>query len=855
MNIYFNNFKKTLIFQAVKWERFFNLIIFFKKIFFLIFITIALVFIYGFFQNFTEQALSRLLRLLVFSLSFFIIFQILNSFFESKLKKPQLKYSLKNAIKNPKEFNLTSFLDYEAAQTAKRAFSFTKKRKISQINSTILFYFLLEEKFFKINFIFSRLNLNIKEIKDLLETKIYSKKNNLQKNENSQIENAFFSVAKIAERNKQKRIKITDFLIWIAQVDPFFEKILIKNDLKKEDVENLIYWTLSLEQKIKDKKKVWEYKNLSRHSSLGKGWASGYSVTLDKFSFDWEKIIKKQGFKEVIGHEESIDVCERVLTRQKTNNVLLVGEPGTGRNSIIQAIAQKAFFRESSPEINNKRIVELDLSSVIAQTESLEVTEELLERIFREVITAGNIILVIKEFHNFVGQTARPGVVNISGIIEKYLHSPKFQIIAITNFTGFHRDIERNQAILNLFEKVEVSEITKRETISLLGDLVFNLEQKYKKFVLYLTLRDIVKYSIRYLPSSPLPKKAIDILDETIVYVNRSTKSRFVLPEHVAEIISQKTQIPVGKIKIQERKVLLNLKKLIHQRVINQNEAVNEVSSALKRARAGITIRKGPMGTFLFLGPTGTGKTETSKALAESYFGSEERMIRLDMSEFSKTEDVSRLIGSITEDGILTTKVKEKPFSLILLDEIEKAHPDILNLFLQVLDEGYLTDGLGRKISFEQSIIIATSNAGFQIILDALKKEDGFKNIKEKLLDELFKKAIFRPEFINRFDAVVIFRSLTKNNLLEIANLFLQKLRKNLSKKNIKFIVTEELKEKIVELGYNPIFGAREIRRVIQDKIENVLASAMLSKRLKKGDKIEIDPQTFQIIKHFNKAL
>ncbi len=849
MNIYFNNFKKTAIYRAVKWEGFFNGSNFFNKTFFLIFIIAILIFIYGFFQNFAQQTLSRLLGLSVFSLSFCIIFQILNNFFESKLKNPQLKYALKEVIKNPKEFNLSSFLDYEAAQTAKKALDFIKINKISQINSTILFYFLLEEKFFKINFIFSRLNLNIKEIKDWLKIKIFSKKNNFQRNENSQTEDALFSIAKIAEKNKQKKIKITDLLIWIAEVDPFFEKILIKNDLKKEDIKNLIYWALSLEEKIEDKKEVWKYRNLSKHGSLGKDWASGYSLTLDKFSIDWEQIIKKQGFKEIIGHEESIKACERILTRQEINNVLLVGEPGTGRSSIIQCLAQKAFFRESSPEINNKRIVELDLSSVITQTDSLEATEGLLEKIFQEVVEAGNIVLVIKEFHNFVGQVARPGVVNISGIIEKYLRLPQFRIIAITNFAGFHRDIERNRTILDLFEKVEVSEITKRETILLLGGLIFNLEQKYKKFVPYLALRDIVEHSVRYLPSSPLPKKAIDILDETMVYVRRSTQSRLVLPEHVAKIISQKTQIPIGKIKLQERRILLNLKKLIHQRVINQNEAVDEVSSALKRARAGITIRKGPMGAFLFLGPTGTGKTETSKALAENYFGSEERMIRLDMSEFSNIQDVSRLIGSITEDGILTTKVKEKPFSLILLDEIEKAHPDILNLFLQVLDEGYLTDGLGRKISFEQSIIIATSNAGFQIILEAFKKENGFKNIKKRLLDELFKQAIFRPEFINRFDAVVVFRPLTKNNLLEIANLFLRKLRKNLSKKNIKFIITDDLKEKIVELGYNPTFGAREMRRVVQDKIENTLAESMLSKKLKKGDKIKIDSQTFQIIK------
>jgi len=292
---------------------------------------------------------------------------------------------------------------------------------------------------------------------------------------------------------------------------------------------------------------------------------------------------------------------------------------------------------------------------------------------------------------------------------------------------------------------------------------------------------------------------------------------------------------------------LLNLEKLIHQRIINQEEAVKEVSAALRRARAEVTVRKGPMGCFLFLGPTGVGKTETSKALTEIYFGAEERMIRMDMSEFQNVEDIPRLIGSAKEKGLLTTQVRENPFSSILLDEIEKAHPNILNLFLQVLDEGFLTDGLGRKVDFKNSIIIATSNAGYQVILEALKTKVEWSGVKEKLLDYLFEKAIFRPEFINRFDAVVVFRPLTKENLLDIAELMLQKLKKNLKEKDIEFIITQSLKEKIVELGYSPIFGAREMRRVIQDKVENVLASALLSGQLKRGDRVEVEPEEFKL--------
>jgi len=316
----------------------------------------------------------------------------------------------------------------------------------------------------------------------------------------------------------------------------------------------------------------------------------------------------------------------------------------------------------------------------------------------------------------------------------------------------------------------------------------------------------------------------------------------------VAKIITEKTRIPVGEIEVREREILLNLEDLIHRRIINQEEAVKEVSAALRRSRAEVTARKGPMGCFLFLGPTGVGKTETSKALSEIYFGSEERTIRLDMPEFQSVSDISRLIGSPGEEGLLTTKVREAPFSLVLLDEIEKAHPNILNLFLQVLDEGYLTDGLGRKVDFKNSIIVATSNAGYLLILEAIKQGVEWSQVKEKLLDELFEKAIFRPEFINRFDAVVVFRPLTKENLLDIAGLLLTKLKENLAQKDIEFSITDSLKEKIVELGYNPVFGAREMRRVIQDKVENILAQAILSGKLKRGDKVEIDPKDFKLL-------
>jgi len=286
----------------------------------------------------------------------------------------------------------------------------------------------------------------------------------------------------------------------------------------------------------------------------------------------------------------------------------------------------------------------------------------------------------------------------------------------------------------------------------------------------------------------------------------------------------------------------------MHQRLINQEEAVKEVASALRRARAEVNIKSGPIGSFLFLGPTGVGKTETAKTLAAIYFGSESRMIRLDMSEFQNTEDIKRLIGTYEEPGFLTTAVKEAPFSLVLLDEIEKAHPNILNLFLQVLDEAWLTDGLGRKIDFKSTIIIATSNAAAEMIRQMVQQGKNADDLKKELSEYVLRQGIFRPEFINRFDAVVVFKPLSKENLLDIAKLQLTKLAKNLADKGITLEITKTLRERLVELSYSPQFGAREMKRVLQDKIENVLAKAMLSGELKRGKRVEVDPVDFHLI-------
>ena len=845
------NFKNTEIARAVKREKFilFRFSKAISNIFLALFVILFLA--EGFYSlSFSYSATKTLILFLVLYLAFWN----LNLFVELKIKKPKplpINILERNNI-NIEDYNLAEFLDFEVARIISDAIDFCKRKRIS-VNSASLFYSAI--KISKdVNLVCMRLGMDPKKLQS--DIKNYLEK--IQKHSEANIfsddfKKTMIEAFKICVIRKHNYISTQEILVGLAGQNDFFRKTLVDYDLKYEDVQNLFLWLDNAQDLLEKSGDFWTYENLLREGSFGKNFSSGYTVTLDRFSIDWTKIVSKWKFREIIGHKREIDEAEVILAKGSSSNVLLVGEPGTGRKSIVQALAQKCYLGTSLPQLNNKRVVELDTVMLAAQISDFERLESTLEQIFSEVIASGNVILVIDDLDNFVGHKGvgdypKAGVFDISGVLAKYLPLPNFQFIGITTYDGFHNSIEQGTGFANLFEKVEVSEVTEQETINILQTTALELEYTHKVLILYPSIREIVNLTSRYMPSLPFPKKALDVLNQSVAYVQK-LKEKNVLPHHIAEIISKKTDIPVGKMDVKEKEVLLNLENLIHERIVNQAEAVAEVSIAMRRARMGLASKKRPMGTFLFLGPTGEGKTETAKALAQIYFGSEKKMIILDMSEFQAISDIPRLIGGPGDtqmQGLLTTPVRETPFSLILLDEIEKSHPNILNLFLQVLDEGRITDGHGRKVVFANTIIICTSNAAADMIFKQV--ETGQKLEKDKLLDALFERNIFRPEFVNRFDATVIFHPLTKDNLMKIAQLSLQSLKKGLEEKDINFEITESLKEKIVELSYKPEFGAREMRRVIQDKVENAIAEALLVDRIKKGDSFGIDPEAFRVI-------
>jgi len=767
-----------------------------------------------------------ILGILILFIALLLLFFVGNSFLKRRKKEKKRKFNL----------------NYDGSIILSKTKSFSRKRRIKNFSEEILLYFLLKNKCKETNFVFNRMGLNTSKIEKNLEKEIL--KDPLNENGGKIISEAI----NISESKGKEKVTPGDILISFVENSPYFQRVLIQEEFKKEDINNLVSWFEKIEKDKENKKAFWEYKNLLKQGFFARDWASGFTITLDNYSIDLRDRIKKNGFEPIIGHKKEIQRTERILERNVSNNVLLVGNSESARESVIEAVAQKSYLGISSRSVNYKRFLKLNLGALISQVTSYQEIDAILDKCFRETVRAGNVILIIDKLQNFLEPLPGLGKVDISGVLSRYLHLATFQIIAVTNFEGLHKIIEKKPGILSLFEKVETSEVSEAEALKILENYVDFFEKKYKKFITYPALREIIRLCSIHIQDTPFPEKALNVLDEAMVYVDRFTNSFLVLPKHINHVISEKVEVPIGKIETKEKEKLLNLEELIHKRIINQEEAVKESSSALRRARSGVQKRERPIGTFLFLGPTGVGKTETSKALTEIYFGKEEKMIRIDMSEFQSVSDISRLIGSIDQNGFLTTAVREDPFSLILLDEIEKAHPNILNLFLQVLDEGMLTDGVGRKVNFKQTIIIATSNAGAEIIRQDIEQNKEMNIVKTELLDYLFKNNLFRPEFINRFDAVVVFKPLTKKNLLDISQLMLDKIRKNLLDKGIEFEITKELKEKIVELGYSPVFGAREMRRTIQDKIENVLADNILSNKVKRGDKIKVEPENFEVI-------
>ena len=627
-------------------------------------------------------------------------------------------------------------------------------------------------------------------------------------------------------------ITMSDLFSRLYDADRAFAEFLFGLKIKKEDLVGAAEWIESAFDEETHRSQWWERDSLQKGSPLGKDLGYGYTYTLDRYSHDITGI-GTHFARET--RKREIHTIEDALSRSYEANILLVGEEGAGKHAVIDGLAQSISEGLVAPALVDKRIVVLDYQSVTASTKTKGSYEALMIKMFNEAVTAGNIVLVIENFPGFLASSLTLGVDAVE-LIESYIASNRIQVIALADPTGFHRELEPSGKIMKLFEKIDVEEPTPERALNMLEDAALLIEARSGRIFTFQALKHAFSLADRYIASGAMPEKAIDLLDEI---ASSAPKDKQILyPEDVEAIVEKRTHIPTMKAEAEEKDKLLNMEQLLHERMIDQEEALRVISDALRRARSGLKSTTRPIGTFLFLGPTGVGKTETAKALAQVYFGDEEAMFRFDMSEYSQEDGVEKLIGSRDSKipGILASRLRERPFSLLLFDEFEKALRPVHNIFLQILDEGFFSDGAGKRVSARESMIIMTSNAGSNMILDLITAGKDSESIKGAIIDEIRSKNIFTPELLNRFDAIVLYKPLPKPELVKVAMLMLKGLQKKLLEQEITFEPTEELAARVVEVGYDPIFGARPMRRAVADRVEQVIAKKILGGELKRGD-------------------
>lgn len=650
----------------------------------------------------------------------------------------------------------------------------------------------------------------------------------------------------------------------------------------------------------------------AKQNESGKKSKNGKSKTptLDEFGKDLTALAKEGKIDPVIGREEEIQRVIQILSRRTKNNPCLIGEPGVGKTAIAEGLALKIVRNEVPELLAGKKIVALDLTSMVAGTKYRGDFEERIKKAMDEVKNAKDVILFIDEVHTIIGAGAAEGATDAANILKPSLARGEIQVIGATTINEYRKNIEKDAALERRFQPVMVGEPTEEEAIEILKGLRDKYEAHHKVKIPDDAIVSAVKMSSRYIADRFLPDKAIDLIDEAASRVrlkaytvpdnlkemekelksleeekssavraqdyeqaavirDKENKLKTLLDEEkekwknlsshqvkeisvedIASVVSSWTGIPATQITEEESQRLLNLEKILHERIVGQDQAVTSVARAIRRGRAGLKNPKRPIGSFIFLGPTGVGKTELCKTLAEAMFGDEDAIIRLDMSEYMEKHTVSKLIGSppgyvgFDEGGQLTEKIRRKPYSVVLFDEIEKAHPDVFNMLLQILEDGVLTDSQGRKVSFKNAVIIMTSNVGASKITDPKSalgfgddKKDENENIEKLVMEDL--KATFKPEFLNRVDEIIVFKQLEKDDIKEIARRMLVSLTKQLAQLGTQVTFTDAAVSALADAGFDKVYGARPLRRAIQTKIEDRLSELILEKKL--GDKCTVD--------------
>ena len=777
------------------------------------------------------------------------------------------------------------------------------------IGTEHLLYGLIEEGTGVASKVLQNQNLTAEKVKDSIEEIVGVGESIEDSNEISftprtkrVIENAFLE----ARRLGTEYIGTEHLLIGIMKEgDCVATRIMLEEDVNPQSLYNELVKVLSEEGE----------ENSESANSSSKG-SYNSTPTLNQYGSDLTKQAREGKLDPVIGRKNEIQRVIQILSRRKKNNPCLIGEPGVGKTAVVEGLAEKIVAGDVPELLKNKRVVSVDIASMIAGAKYRGDFEERIKKALKEVKKAGDVILFIDEIHTIVGAGSAEGAVDAANILKPLLARGEIQLIGATTLKEYRKYIEKDAALERRFSPVTVNEPTEDETVQILYGLRDKYEAHHNVKITDEAINAAVELSSRYINDRYLPDKAIDLIDEAASKVRMSsytepdsfkdmkdeiekldkekeeairvqdfekaakirdkenakkkeledskknweTKKSKEVPtlkeEDIANVISSWTGIPVTKVSESENEKLKNLEENLHKRVIGQDEAVSAVAKAIKRSRMGLKDPNKPIGSFLFLGPTGVGKTELSKALAENLFGSEDALIRIDMSEYMEPHSVAKLIGSppgyvgYDEAGQLTEKVRRKPYSVILFDEIEKAHPDVMNMLLQVLDDGRLTDSQGRTVNFKNTVIIMTSNVGAKLITDKKtlgftesksgddkeSEEKEYKDIKKEVMAELKKE--FKPEFLNRIDEIIVFHKLEDSQIRKIVDILINNVGKLLKEQGIKLTVDEKAKDLVAKKGTDKTYGARPLKRAIQTMIEDKIAEAMLDGKIKKEAKV-----------------
>lgn len=828
------NPKETKIYKAVEINFFYSNFLF-KILFFSLWVfgiaSIVLVILDNAVQSNIFGINSANIGFAYIVLSLFLIYLPDRAFYFSKLRHPET-VSLKKIsedLKKDEEINIFSVFSFELARATARIFCDQKRR----VTTKELIYCLLFSS--EIDFILLRLGISKKSLSKSLES--YSGEDKI-----SEILEYSLKVA-LAEGHHQ--IEVGDTFVALCEFDSFLKKFVIDLGLETNDVANVVYWQTNIFKKLEVRKGILNPEIFRLTGGMGRDWAFGWTPFLKQFATDLSREVQDRGLNmEIVGHDSEINQISEALLMQSSGNAIVVGEPGVGKKTTILGFVKKVLSGETKSSLDFQHVYKIDLDYLLSGLNSSGEVTERIAGVLNEAAAAGNIILYFENIQNLLS-SGDAGKVNATEVLLPFLEYPNIHIIATCDILSFNRYIRAKTALNQKFTRVNVMEPDKKELIRILEDIVPTIEYQTGTLVTYEAIKETIHSADKYIQNLPDPEKSISLLDGAVSRVSSRDKNSLILAKDILDYVEEKYDIPAGEVDTKEKKRLLDLEKILHESIIGQNEAINAIANAMRRARAGVEDNKKPIGTFLFMGPTGVGKTATAKTLANAYFGSEERMIRFDMSEFQSEADIYRLIGSQSDgeetQGLLTTAVREHPFSLILFDEIEKAHSKVLDLFLQMLDEGFVTDGAGHKVSFSNSIIIATSNAGANLIMQSIESGIEYERTKKALLEYVFNNNIFRPEFINRFTAVIAFSPLSRSDILQIANLLIGEFKKTiLSNRGIAVNFESATIELLANLGYDPKMGARPMERVIQEKVENLLAKKILAEEIKKGESITI---------------